>query len=247
MPRKKRSYERGGCYHITHRCHGRQYLFRFAKYRDFYVRQLFQGVRRYGLDVLDYIVTSNHVHLLVYAHDGPEISETLRYVHGRIGQWHNGQRGRTGAFWGDRYHPTRIQSGEHLGRCLVYIDLNMVRAGVVGQPSEWKHSAWSELTGVRQRYRIINMDRLLKCLWIRDEEAFHHWHRQAIEQKLQCDKLERERYWSTAVAVGDPEWLAAHVAAKKLKRHRIIETDNAHYLQGTGGHAVKNVKSKISS
>ena len=111
MPRKKRSYERGGCYHITHRCHGRQYLFRFAKYRDFYVRRLFQGVWRYGLDVLDYIVTSKHVHLLVYAHDGPEISETMRYVHGRIGQWHNGQRGRTGAFWVDRYHPTQIQSG----------------------------------------------------------------------------------------------------------------------------------------
>jgi hypothetical protein len=32
------------------------------------------------------------------------------------------------------------------------------------------------------------------------------------------------------VAVGDPEWLAAHVAAKKLKRHRIIKADNTHYL-----------------
>jgi hypothetical protein len=32
------------------------------------------------------------------------------------------------------------------------------------------------------------------------------------------------------VAVGDPEWLATHVAAKKLKRHTIIETDNAHYM-----------------
>ena len=64
-------------------------------------------------------------------------------------------------------------------------------------------------------------------------------------RKLQCDKLEREKYWSTAVAVGDPEWLAAHVAAKKLRRHRIIQTDNAHYLQGTGNTAVKKLKLKI--
>jgi hypothetical protein len=49
------------------------------------------------------------------------------------------------------------------------------------------------------------------------------------------------------VAVGDPEWLATHVAAKKLKRHTIIEADNAHYLQGTGNTAVKNLKSKIFS
>ncbi len=199
------------------------------------------------MDVLDYIVTGNHVHLLVFGHDGPEISETMRYVHGLIGQWHNGQRGQTGAFWGERYHPTRIQSGEHLGRCLVYIDLNMVRAGVVEHPSEWKHSAWSELAGVRRRYRIVNMERLLKCLWIKDEAAFREWHRQAIEKQLTRDKLERERYWSTAVAVGDPEWLAEYVAEKKLKRHRIIEADNAHYLQGAGDLKLKIVKSKTDA
>lgn len=232
MPRKKRSYERGGCYHITHRCHGRKYLFRFAKYRDFYVQRLFQGVQRYGMDVLDYIVTSNHVHLLVYVNEGTEISETMRYVHGRMGQWHNGQRGQSGAFWGDRYHATRIQSGKHLCRCLVYIDLNMVRAGAVEHPFQWKQSAWSELTGVRRRYRIINTEQLIKCLWMKDEAAFREWHRRAIGQQLQCDRLEREKYWSTAVAVGDREWLSGYVAKRKLKRHRIIEADNACYLQG---------------
>jgi len=205
---------------------------------------LFKGVRRYGADVLDYIVTSNHVHLLVYANDGKEISEMMRYVHGRIGQWHNGQRSRTGAFWADRYHPTRIQSGEHLGRCLVYIDLNMVRAGAVEHPCEWKHSAWSELTGVRRRYRIINIERLLKCLWMKDETSFRDWHRQAIERQLHCDRLEREKYWSTAVAVGDRDWLAGHVKQRQLKRHRIIEADNAHYLQGMGREREKIVTSR---
>jgi hypothetical protein len=36
-----------------------------------------------------------------------------------------------GAFWQDRYHATAIETGEHLWRCLVYVCLNMVRAGVV--------------------------------------------------------------------------------------------------------------------
>jgi putative transposase len=38
---------------------------------------------------------------------------------------------RKGAFWEDRYHATAIESGEHLLRCLVYIDLDMVRVGRV--------------------------------------------------------------------------------------------------------------------
>ncbi len=30
--------------------------------------------------------------------------------------------GRKGAFWEDRYHATAVASGEHLRRCIVYID-----------------------------------------------------------------------------------------------------------------------------
>ncbi|MGD8650212.1 MAG: hypothetical protein PVG26_20320 [Desulfobacterales bacterium] len=40
----------------------------------------------------------------------------------------------------DRYHATAIESGEHLWHCPVYVDLSMVRAGVVKHPSEWKCS-----------------------------------------------------------------------------------------------------------
>lgn len=45
----------------------------------------------------------------------------------RTAQEYNRHKGRQGAFWEDRYHAT----DEHLHRCLAYIDLNMVRAGVV--------------------------------------------------------------------------------------------------------------------
>ncbi len=37
---------------------------------------------------------------------------------------------RHGALWENRYHATAIEVGKYLQRCLVYIDLNMVRAGV---------------------------------------------------------------------------------------------------------------------
>ena len=76
---------------------------------------------------------------------------------------------------------------------------------------------------------------------------FREWRRQAIEQQLQRDRLEREPYWSTAVAVGDREWLAGYVTERNLKRHRIIEGDNACYLKGTGGDKFKSVKSTNAS
>jgi len=52
-----------------------------------------------------------------------------------MAQESNERKGRKGAYWEDRYHATAIETGEHLLRCLVYVDLNMVRAGVVKHPS----------------------------------------------------------------------------------------------------------------
>ena len=86
------------------------------------------------------------------------------------------QRGACGAFWSDRFHTTLIQDGAHLGRCLSYIDLNMVRAGAVAHPREWLHCAYREFAGERLRCRIVNWRRLLDCLAMDDEEQFRNWH-----------------------------------------------------------------------
>lgn len=42
MPRRRRHWANHACYHVTHRCHERQFLFKFAKYRDMY-RQWYEG------------------------------------------------------------------------------------------------------------------------------------------------------------------------------------------------------------
>jgi REP element-mobilizing transposase RayT len=80
---------------------------------------------------LDYIATSNHIHLLVVDTAEGVIPKSLQLIAGRTGQEFNVRKNRKGAFWEDRYHATAVETGEHLAKCLVYIDLNMVRAGVV--------------------------------------------------------------------------------------------------------------------
>jgi putative transposase len=43
-------------------------------------------------------------------------------------QWVFEAKKRKGAFREDRYHTTAVEGGLHLSRCMVYVDLNMVRA-----------------------------------------------------------------------------------------------------------------------
>lgn len=55
--------------------------------------------KRYPVDVLDYIVTSNHVHLLLWAKETCFISAGLHYLQGTIAGDYNRRKGREGAFW----------------------------------------------------------------------------------------------------------------------------------------------------
>ena len=63
--RAKRHYIPGHVWHLTHRCHKREFLLKFAKDRRRWLHWLLEAKRRYGLVILNYMVTTNHIHLLV--------------------------------------------------------------------------------------------------------------------------------------------------------------------------------------
>ncbi len=67
----------------------------------------------------------------------------MQLIAGRTAQEY---KNRHGAFWEDRYHATAIQAGDYLHQCVAYIDLNMMRAGVVKHPRERENSGSRELT-----------------------------------------------------------------------------------------------------
>ena len=78
--------------------------------------------------ILNYSVTSNHIHLIVLGgNERDVIPNSIKLIAGRTGQEFNQRKNRKGAFWEDRYHATVIEIGDHLFRCLVYIDLHPVK------------------------------------------------------------------------------------------------------------------------
>jgi putative transposase len=83
---------------------------------------LFEAKKRYGLSVLNYTVTSNHVHLIVKGdRDRETIPKSIQLIAGRTGQEYNLRKKRKGAYWEDRYHATAVETDSHLIQCLVYV------------------------------------------------------------------------------------------------------------------------------
>jgi len=61
------------------------------------------------------------------------IPKSIQPLAGKTGQEYNQRKKRRGAFWEDRYHATAVERDVHLAQCMIYIDMNMVRA--VGEAS----------------------------------------------------------------------------------------------------------------
>jgi putative transposase len=170
MPRANRYHQTGHVWHLTARCHQRQFLLKFARDRRAWIRWLYAARQRYALSVLNYQVTSNHVHLLVVDHGRDEIAHRLQLIAGCVGRAYNRRKRRAGAVGEDAYHATAVDTDAHLARCFTYIDLNMVRAGAVDHPRQWRESGYQEIQQPRARYRIIDREVLCRLLGTTDDK-----------------------------------------------------------------------------
>ncbi len=81
----------GYVWHITHRCHKREFLLKFDKDKKRWIHWLFETKKRYGLDILNFAVTSNHIHLLVYDGQVNIISDSIQLIAGRTARGLSGK------------------------------------------------------------------------------------------------------------------------------------------------------------
>ena len=227
MPRAHRYFLPGYVWHITQRCHKQEFLLKFAKDRQRWLHWLFEARKRYDLCVLNYVVTSNHIHLLVKDTGQDNIPASLQLMEGRTAQEYNRRKGRKGAYWEDRYHATAVETDEHFTRCITYIDLNMVRAGVVTHPKYWPQGGYREIQSPPERYRIIDLTCLMELCGMSNLVKFQQRHRQWVDEELRRGKPKRDGGWSQSIALGSDAFVRKVQDALGLKaRDRVVTNVN---------------------
>ena len=202
MARANRLRGQGGVFHLTHRCHNRAFLLKFARDRDAYRALVRAHLQQFDLCLLDYCLTSNHVHLLVDASERLEVSALMQEVASEFARAYNQRKHRMNAFWGDNYHATLVEDGEYLWECLCYIELNRVRCGAVAHPCDWEWLGYHEIMGRRRRYRLMDLDRLCWRLRTRTIEEVRKNLEISLAQRIARGQVKREPCWTEALAVG---------------------------------------------
>jgi putative transposase len=74
VPRANRYFLPGKLYRLTHRCHNRQFLFKFAKDRNRSRQMMWGSLDHAAVEVFSYCLTSTHTHFLVRSEEPGLIS-----------------------------------------------------------------------------------------------------------------------------------------------------------------------------
>ena len=130
------------------------------------------------------------------------IPVSIKLVAGRTGQEYNIRKKRNGAFWENRYHATAIENDQHLLKYITYIDLNMVRNGVISHPSEWQFCSFNEIQKPRKKYVLINYERLTELSGFKSYDSLEKSHKETIEELMGIRDYARHTQWTESIAVG---------------------------------------------
>ena len=76
-----------------------------------------------------------------------DLSDFMKTLLQRFTRWFNRTHNRTGTLWEDRFKSVIVESGTAARTIAAYIDLNPVRAGMVGDPADYRWSSYGEAVG----------------------------------------------------------------------------------------------------
>jgi len=70
-----------------------------------------------------------------------DVSEYMRNIQSAYARWFNRSFQRRGRFWADRFKSVYLENLKAVLDCMLYVELNPVRAGLVERPEEWQGSS----------------------------------------------------------------------------------------------------------
>jgi putative transposase len=149
MARLPRLTLTGYPHHVILRGNNRQEIFMSVADREFMCLVLVEEAKQHGVEVHAYVLMSNHIHLLLTPQRDQAVPRMMQALGRRYVRHFNLLHGRTGTLWEGRYRSSLIQTERHLLACMVYMDLNPVRAGLVADPAEHPWSSHGHYTGAR--------------------------------------------------------------------------------------------------
>jgi putative transposase len=84
----------------------------------------------------------------------------------------------------------------------MYIDLNMVRAGILDHPSQWVFCGYNEIQHPKRKNVLINYDKLMELVGVENYDQVKQYHKGWVAEYLGDGNNHRDQKWTKSIAVG---------------------------------------------
>ena len=142
MPRRQRSFVEGLSLHVHNRGNNSVDMFHDDVDRTVFLLALGAACRQYDVDVHAWMLMDNHFHLIVTPHAPAGVPCAMQQVGRCYVPYFNRRAGRTGGLFEGRYSAHLMDTEVYWYRCLRYVELNRVRAGLVAAPEDYPWSSY---------------------------------------------------------------------------------------------------------
>lgn len=149
MARLPRLTVPGYPHHIIQRGNNRQAIFQDAADCEMLLGLLAEYAGKEKVAIHSYVLMGNHFHLLATPETHTGLPMLMQAVGRRYVRYFNKRYQRSGTLWEGRYKATLVQTERYLLACMVYIDLNPVRAGMVARAADYPWSSHGHYAGLR--------------------------------------------------------------------------------------------------
>lgn len=208
----------GGLYHIVSHGNGRLWLFKDDESRIQFIAILGRYAQKYKVFVHIFLLMKNHFHVLAETRL-PNLSQFMSQFLRAYAMYYNRRFRRKGSVFRSRYGAFIVQKDKYYKQLTKYIYNNPVKAGVVGNPYDYR---WSSL------YYLLHKNQQKKLKWYNNEIPLSLvGGLSGLRDLLETDTEEPPTIYKQFV--GDRDW-----ADRLLKGRRINEEISGGVLMKKG-------------
>lgn len=151
----------------------------------YYLRLVSKYKIEHPFDLYHYCLMPNHTHFLIQTKKALDFSTFMKKLNLAYFHHYNKEYGWVGHFWQDRYKSQAVGKDVYFIQCGKYIELNPVRANIVGNPLDYQYSSY-------RYYAEGKKDQLITPDFMYEEMGENNKEKQIQYQKLIVDQIIEE-------------------------------------------------------
>lgn len=149
MPRIARKKLENGFFHIMVQGIKKEKIFYKSEYKEKYIQLMKFFKEKQKIELINYCVMNNHVHIIIYTEDINELTMFMKKLNTTYALHYNKAENRVGYVFRNRFESKEIYNQDYLTKCIKYVHMNPVKAGITKTEGEYKYSSYNDYINKR--------------------------------------------------------------------------------------------------